>query len=125
MTSYRTYRAAAPFRSQHSFSRSNPISTMKNIYIGPFVHSLSLKKLEVCPDGAIGVDESGFIAFVERDGSRHIEAIRAREGWKDAKLHHTTGRGFYIPGFIGMCNLFARCGQLAATIYLATSISPC
>ena len=76
---------------------------MKNIYVGPFVHSLSLKKLEICPDGVIGVDESGLIGFVGHDGLRHVEALRTREGWKEATVHSITGRGFYIPGFIGMC----------------------
>ena len=80
---------------------------MKHIYIGSFVHSLSLKKLEIRADGAIGVDERGVIAFVERDGSRSIEAIHAREGWADATIHRLAGKGFYVPGFIGVYLLTA------------------
>ena len=76
---------------------------MKRIFLGPFVHSLSLKKLQICPDGVIGVNESGTIAFVKRDGSGHIESIRARNGWEDAVIHRITGSGFYIPGFVGAC----------------------
>lgn len=75
---------------------------MRNIYLGPFVHSINLKELEICPDGAIGVDESGTIAFVERgDGQGVIESIQAREGWEDAVIHRIPGKGFYFPGFVG------------------------
>ncbi len=39
----------------------------KTIYIGPFVHSESLTELDICPNGMIGVDEAGKIAFIRRD----------------------------------------------------------
>ena len=75
---------------------------MRNIYVGPFVHSVTLKKLEICPEGAIGVDDSGTIAFVERsDGPEVTESIQARKGWEDAVIHRIPGRGFYFPGFVG------------------------
>lgn len=75
---------------------------MRNIYLGPFAHSINLKELEICPDSAIGVDEYGIIAFVERgDGPGVIESVQAREGWENAVIHRIPGRGFYFPGFVG------------------------
>ncbi len=73
----------------------------KAIYVGPFIHSRSLQNLEICADGAIGVDESGTIAFVERDSSS-IKAALTRDDWIDAPRVRVQGKGFFFPGFIGM-----------------------
>ncbi|KAH9871865.1 hypothetical protein J1614_006123 [Plenodomus biglobosus] len=79
---------------------SVPIS--RTIYTGPFVHSASLSKLEICEKAAIGVDENGIIAFVEKitEGGS-IAGIKSRqEGWLDAQVVSIEGVGFYFPGFI-------------------------
>lgn len=72
----------------------------KTIYVGPFVHCISLQELEICPDAAIGVDEAGKIAFIDResDGS----SPSAKEEWKEAKVVKIPDNGFFFPGFIGM-----------------------
>ena len=71
----------------------------KAIYIGPFVHCKTLKELEICTTGAIGVDERGKIAFVSRDAN-------GRQTWSDkdwdrAKTVTIPDHGFFFPGFIG------------------------
>ena len=70
----------------------------RTIYTGPFVHSISLAELEICENGAIGVDENGVIAFVERD--LDLEAVQDKHSWHDATPVHLTGNAFYFPGFI-------------------------
>ncbi|KAF2828579.1 guanine deaminase [Ophiobolus disseminans] len=77
---------------------STPIS--KTIYLGPFVHSKSLTELEICENGAIGVDENGIIAFVERD-AQSFESIKSEKSeWQDAKTVKISGDSFFFPGFI-------------------------
>ena len=71
----------------------------KTIYSGPFVHSKSLTELDICEDGAIGVDETGKIAFVLRD--RQSEQVPATDGWDQARKVSIEGPGFFFPGFIG------------------------
>jgi guanine deaminase len=70
----------------------------KTIYKGPFVHSKSLQELDICQKGAIGVDEKGLIAFVERDD---VEGVSKKEGWENAKVVEVKDHGFFFPGFIG------------------------
>ncbi|KAF1836928.1 guanine deaminase [Decorospora gaudefroyi] len=84
---------------------SAPIS--KTIYIGPFAHSTSLTTLEIQPLGAIGVDETGTIRFVERNlhggPDELIASFKAsKSAWADAKLVciKSTTTGFFFPGFI-------------------------
>lgn len=71
----------------------------KTLYIGPFVHSESLKQLDICLNGVIGVGEDGKIAFIRRDlkGAQ----IPVEDGWEDAKVVRIGGVGFFFPGFIG------------------------
>lgn len=68
----------------------------KTIYLGAFAHCVSLQELEICPNSAIGVDESGKIAFVDR-----FEQSVNRDEWKDAKIVKIRDNGFFFPGFIG------------------------
>ncbi|OCK73284.1 guanine deaminase [Lepidopterella palustris CBS 459.81] len=75
------------------------LSLKKTIYLGPFVHSQSLAELEICTQGAIGVDEKGTIAFVERDVTEAI-AVAKHEGWESAELVRVQDNGFFFPGFI-------------------------
>ena len=73
----------------------------KAIYIGPFAHSLALAKLEICSEGAIGVDEAGTIAFVARGAERVKKALTQHE-WRNARRVQIDRTGFFFPGFIGM-----------------------
>ena len=72
----------------------------KTIYIGAFVYCQSLTQLDICPNGMIGVDEGGKIAFILRDveGRRIPEG----EGWKEANIVRIQDHGFFFPGFIGL-----------------------
>ena len=70
----------------------------KTVYVGTFVHSESLTKLEIAVDGKIGVGEDGKIAFVLRDAA----SSQVPEGWEHAKVVKTEDHGFFFPGFIGM-----------------------
>ena len=75
-------------------------SLEKTIYVGAFVHSKSLQELEICQTGAIGVDENGTIAFVERSVT-DPEAPGKKDGWESAKIVKVGENGFFFPGFIG------------------------
>lgn len=76
----------------------------KTIYVGPFVHCVSLQEIEICTTGAIGVDESGKIAFVDRDVQ--VDGYSSqRDEWKGAKLVRISDQGFFFPGFIGSSTL--------------------
>lgn len=72
----------------------------KTVYVGPFVHCVSLQELEICTTGAIGVGETGKIAFVDRDVDV-AGYTPAREEWKDAQIVRIQDNGFFFPGFIG------------------------
>jgi guanine deaminase len=82
-------------------------SLERTIYAGRFVHCLDEKTLEICPDGVIGVDSDGKIAWVRRDGIESPPVVEGGEGygdWESAKARVTRvgGEGFFFPGFIGM-----------------------
>lgn len=80
------------------------MAPLKNtIYLGPFVHSKTLKELEICENGAIGVDETGVIRFVERGVESVEEVVKKFESWNDAKVVRVKGEGFFFPGFVGRC----------------------
>merc|ERR1711939_827661 len=70
----------------------------KTIYAGTFIHCRSLTELEICPNGVIGVDESGKIAFVCQNVNE--DPAPSEDGWKDAKVVQTPENGFLFPGFI-------------------------
>lgn len=72
----------------------------KTLYIGPFIHCETLTELDICPNGMIGVDEKGKIAFIVR--SVKGQQIPFNGGWEDAKTVRINGPGFFFPGFIGM-----------------------
>lgn len=78
-------------------------SLEKTLFIGPFIHCESLTELDICPNGMIGVDEGGKIAFVVR--SIKGQRIPFAEGWEDAKTVRINALGFFFPGFIGSCLL--------------------
>ncbi|KAI9703515.1 MAG: hypothetical protein M1820_005819 [Bogoriella megaspora] len=71
----------------------------RTLYIGAFAHSTSPQDLDICARGAIGVDESGRIKFIERDGTIP-GAILDKYGWRGAIIVETVGHGFFFPGFI-------------------------
>lgn len=82
---------------------------LKTIYVGTFIHSVSLAELQVLKRSAVAVDESGKILLVE-----HPVEASMLEMW--AKEAGTTiveaGPGqFFFPGLIGMMQLFFP-GQL-------------
>ena len=72
----------------------------QTIYAGTFIHCKSLKELDICEQGAIGVDEHGRIAFIERN-SKDVESIAQAHGWNDAIIIRASSRQFFFPGFIG------------------------
>jgi hypothetical protein len=79
----------------------SPTTTVeKTIYIGPFVHCKTLQELDICTTGAIGVNESGVIEFIERN-VKSLDDLAPRDGWKDAKRVMIRDNGFFFPGFIG------------------------
>jgi guanine deaminase len=76
----------------------------KAIYCGAFVHCATPEKLDICNSAAIGVNEEGIIAFVDRD-VKDFDVYKSKEGWTDAKIIRLEHWGFFFPGFIGMFNI--------------------
>lgn len=72
----------------------------KTLYIGSFVHSISLQQLEYCEEALIGVDERGVIAFVDRGTTS-----TSKPGWQDAHKVQLPKNAFLFPGFIGIDNI--------------------
>jgi guanine deaminase len=56
----------------------------KELYVGTFVHSLSLNQLEIGENGVIGV-EDGKIAFVEKN-VKDLEAVKKAHNFEGAKV---------------------------------------
>ena len=70
----------------------------KELFIGTFVHSLSLAQLEIGENGVIGVDNSK-IVFVEKN-VKDLEAIKKAHDFEGAKTTVLSGSQFLLPGFI-------------------------
>jgi hypothetical protein len=66
----------------HSFLQLSDMG--KELFVGTFVHSLSLEHLEIGDKGAIGV-EDGKIVFVEKDIA-DVEAVKKAHGFEGAKV---------------------------------------
>jgi guanine deaminase len=56
----------------------------KELFVGTFVHSLSIAELEVGEKSVIGVDD-GKIAFVEKD-VKDLEAVKTAHKFEDANV---------------------------------------
>ncbi|KZF21252.1 Metallo-dependent hydrolase [Xylona heveae TC161] len=78
---------------------TKPQGLHQTVYAGAFVHSTDLNELEICENGAIGVDEDGKIAFVERN-VEDLNAVVEKHGWKSPVLVRAPDCGFFFPGFI-------------------------
>jgi guanine deaminase len=74
------------------------------IFLGAFVHCKTQTELEIVENGAIGVDESGVIKFVERDVKSLDEVKGTADGsWSDAEVVTVKKGNWIFPGFIGRC----------------------
>jgi guanine deaminase len=60
----------------------------KELFVGTFVHSLSIAELEVGEKSVIGVDD-GKITFVEKD-VKDLEAVKTAHNFEDAKVRAWT-----------------------------------
>ena len=81
---------------------SSPITMKRHLYYGPFVHSVSIsKKLDICDKGAIGVDNDGKIAFVERNVECVEEVLERHPLWRTDGVVKAPKGCFFFPGFIG------------------------
>ena len=76
------------------------------MYYGTFVHSVSISELEICENGAIGVDGYGKIAFIEREVESVEQVLRRYPQWaQGGKVVKAAEGGFFFPGFIGSYSL--------------------
>jgi len=100
---------------------SSKQSLRKTIYVGTFIRSLSLANLEILEDAAVGVDENGIIAFIEKDVKEPEldEVVEQKYGWKEP--HTVKGGGdstaFFFPGFIGQYSCSKMSHSLVNTPY--------
>lgn len=74
----------------------------KRVFYGTLVHALSLTEIEYLENALLGVDESGVIAFVERDVSSAPEIDQRLEahGWSRHGVHvvELKRSEFLMPG---------------------------
>ncbi len=73
----------------------------RTLYLGRFIHCVSLAELEICEDGVIGVDDNGRIGFVERGVEDHLQLAK-NYGWSDCETLRAGKDQFFFPGFVGM-----------------------
>lgn len=72
----------------------------KTLYYGTFIHSRTITSLDIITQGAIGVDDSGKIVFVERDVESLSGVFSKFPEWKGVRIVRTPEGGFFFPGFI-------------------------
>lgn len=96
---------------------STPTPGKKTVYYGTFIHSLSLSNLDISPSGAIGVDESGRIAFIERNASALQEILTKYPEWAEdgGRVVRAKKGGFFFPGFVGECKISSHWGRSMET----------
>lgn len=86
-------------------SSKEPPPKKRTIYIGTFIHSISLANLEILDHAVIGVDENGTITFIEKDVKLPVvaEVTEQKYGWKDSSIVKGVGEStaFFFPGFVG------------------------
>ncbi|MCJ1243363.1 hypothetical protein MMC30_000560 [Trapelia coarctata] len=79
-------------------------SPQRKVYVGTFIHSVSLANLEILENAAIGIEENGIIAFVEKDMKELglAEVVGQKYGWKEPHIVKGDGRSmsFFFPGFV-------------------------
>ena len=89
----------------------------KKMFVGTFVHNVSLQEVSVLEGYAVGVDESGVIAFVEKIEGVGVDRLRERMGWKGEEVdivgpglgdesEDEDVVGFWFPGFVGRFSWF-------------------
>ena len=100
-------------------------SSKENIvYVGTFIHCISLKKLSTLESQAIGVNEKGIIQFIERADERLADKVKSYgwESWKTVRAPE--GRvGFWFPGFIGMYTFSAFKASQGPNVYQSASVT--
>lgn len=73
----------------------------RTVYVGTFIHSASLKELDVLEDAAVAVDDgTGKILLVKKDVTE--EVVKLWEGETGTRVVRAGKGQFFFPGFIGM-----------------------
>ena len=89
--------------------RNEMAAKTRKLFLGSFVHSKALDKLEYLHNAAVCVDESGIIVAVEQecDEAKAKETVLPRLGWGEADVEVIKAKDgqFFFPGFIGECFL--------------------
>ncbi|KAI8984027.1 guanine deaminase [Mycotypha africana] len=105
--------------------------TKYTVYHGTFVHSASIKELDIVSNGIIVVDnETGLIAHVERD-VKDLETFLNSSSFEDATVQKVEKEQFLIPGFVDTHAhapqyMFAGSGMdLQLLEWLETYVFPC
>ena len=86
--------------------------TNKNsLFLGSFIHSKSLDKLEYLHNTAVFVDNKGAIVLIEPecDQKKAEETLIPQLGWIVGEVNITTAKEgqFFFPGFIGLPHSFS------------------
>jgi guanine deaminase len=83
----------------------SPHSTGKSLFLGSFIHSKSLDKLEYLHNSAVCVDENGVIVAIEEDYDleKAEETLFPKLAWSTGDVTVKTAKPgqFFFPGFVG------------------------
>lgn len=71
----------------------------KELFVGTFVHSVSLAQLEIGENGVIGV-ENGKIVFVEKN-VKDLDSLKKTKGFEDANVPKSYFLWSYTNGPLG------------------------
>ncbi|GAA5855409.1 hypothetical protein JCM8547_007815 [Rhodosporidiobolus lusitaniae] len=78
-----------------------PAPLPRRCFYGTAVHSRSLTDIEYLQDALLGVDESGVIAFVEKEvPAEEVDGQLQQRGWEGVEVVRLRKGEFLIPGFI-------------------------
>ncbi|KAI7869390.1 guanine deaminase [Spinellus fusiger] len=70
------------------------------VFYGALIHSLSLKEIDILPNGVLVVDQlTGTITHLERDIS-DLDAFLIEQGLTQSKIHKLVHGQFIVPGFV-------------------------
>lgn len=77
----------------------NNLESIRRIYYGAFIHSLSLSTIEYIQNGLMAVSEAGVISWFEKEiPSDSVDRIVREKGWHGAEIVMVKRGEFIIPG---------------------------
>ena len=80
--------------------RSTKSNNTRRVFFGRIIHSKSLQEIEIFPQAALGVDESGTIHFLDPSVASAAEACEKHQDYADAQIITLKPLQFLFPGLV-------------------------